>query len=289
MIIYLSLNSQKNTNMAQIPKQSCDICTQAPGIQYCLDCEQYYCDNCKVLHKRQKSSHSHEFQLATDIIPEVKSKCNDHGENLSLFCVTCDVPVCGRCVTGKHNGHKFSELHDCITKFREAISLKLQPNIGEFERNITLVASGLKKFECEIDNVITKIQEEGNRIKAMVDRFVMDIIKSVQDKTKQEKVKIEQALNTMNTELKSIKAMDVERKELEKIRPDGALVKKLQALQIDIDQIRPSKPPQLPSLTFAPGKGNTQDLRQLLGTFDLRFVIYTKIASYIFIKSRKDT
>ena len=273
-MIYLPVVQYTKPNMAQVSTKPCEICEQAPGTHFCLDCEQYYCDNCKVLHKKQKYARSHEFQLATEVIPEVKSKCDDHNETYTFFCKTCNVPVCSRCVTGKHNGHKFSAIHDFVTEFREANSLKLEPKIRDLERNIKNVSSGLQKFEGEVAHVIRAIEQEGNRMKAMIDLCIAEKIKSVQDKSKQEKMNIERVLNSMKTELKSMQTMDTERKMLEKARPDGALIKKLQALQIDIDQLTPTKPPDIPSITCVPGKVKENDVKQLLGTFVFRFVTF---------------
>lgn len=95
-----------------------EICVSAPGSSYCLDCEQYYCENCKILYSRQKLSTNHEFREASNFIPEVESTCVDHNNVFSFVCVDCDVPVCGCCVTEKHDGHKMSQLSYTITQLK---------------------------------------------------------------------------------------------------------------------------------------------------------------------------
>ncbi|VDH91912.1 Hypothetical predicted protein [Mytilus galloprovincialis] len=59
--------------MAQAASKTCEICISAIGSQYCLECEQYFCENCKTFHSRQKISKTHQFQSSSDVIPEGKS------------------------------------------------------------------------------------------------------------------------------------------------------------------------------------------------------------------------
>lgn len=102
--------------MAQSPSKTCETCINTPYSSYCLDCKQYFCENCKVLHSRQKISANHKFKGTLDFIPEAKSKCTDHNEK--LFCVHCEVLVCVCCVSAKHNGHKLSHSKDIIVQLK---------------------------------------------------------------------------------------------------------------------------------------------------------------------------
>ncbi|VDI21510.1 Hypothetical predicted protein, partial [Mytilus galloprovincialis] len=58
--------------MAQAASKTCEVCVSAPGSHYCIDCEEYYCGNCKLLHNRQKLSRNHQFQKASELIPEAE-------------------------------------------------------------------------------------------------------------------------------------------------------------------------------------------------------------------------
>lgn len=82
--------------MAQSTFKTCKMCASAPGSHYCLDCEQCYYRNCKSLHTRQKVSTNHQFQDASDLIPEVKSRFSEHKEELTLICNTCNAQVCNK-------------------------------------------------------------------------------------------------------------------------------------------------------------------------------------------------
>ena len=40
--------------VAQCAVHSCEICDNNPGSQYCTNCEQYFCSNCKLFHLKAK-------------------------------------------------------------------------------------------------------------------------------------------------------------------------------------------------------------------------------------------
>jgi hypothetical protein len=42
--------------VAQCAVHSCEICDNKPGSQYCTNCEQYFCSNCKLSHLKAKIS-----------------------------------------------------------------------------------------------------------------------------------------------------------------------------------------------------------------------------------------
>ena len=40
--------------VVQCAVHSCEICDNKPGSQYCTNCEQYFCSNCKLSHLKAK-------------------------------------------------------------------------------------------------------------------------------------------------------------------------------------------------------------------------------------------
>ncbi|CAC5357806.1 unnamed protein product [Mytilus coruscus] len=167
--------------MAQAASKTCEICVSASGSYYCLDCEQYYCENCKILHSRQKLSTNHEFKNASASIPEVKSKCVDHNEAFSFDCIDCDVLVCGCCVTEKHNGHKLSQLKDTISQLKTKIENEFLTKFIETSGNVSKLKQSLSSFNGQVETAIKSITEEGNKIKSMVDQYTANKIASLQE------------------------------------------------------------------------------------------------------------
>jgi hypothetical protein len=64
------------------------------NLHYCSQCEQVFCDDCKLSHLRSKISRSHIFLSGTNINTEKKVGCTDHGEDFIYLCEDCDQLIC---------------------------------------------------------------------------------------------------------------------------------------------------------------------------------------------------
>ncbi|CAG2219116.1 unnamed protein product [Mytilus edulis] len=255
--------------MAQAASKTCEVCVSAPGSQYCIDCEEYYCENCKLLHNRQKLSRNHQFQKASDRIPEGKSRCSEHKEELSLICNTCNAQICTRCVTGKHNGHTFSQIVDVIVQLRGDNETKLRGKTNEANQNIKKIEESLNVFDNSVESVIKAINDEGNMIKRMVDKSVAQMIALVKEQSKKEKDKLMNMLSDAKSVLVGGQTLDRKRNELDKTRQDGSLVQKINNLKEEIDKLPINSLPEFPNISFSRKSVAEDDIRQLIGTFTI--------------------
>ncbi|CAC5357800.1 unnamed protein product [Mytilus coruscus] len=256
--------------MAQAASKTCEICVSAPGSWYCLDCEQHYCENCKILHSRQKLSTNHEFKKASDFIPEVKSKCNDHNEAFSFVCIPCDVPVCICCVTEKHNGHKLSQLKDIIVQLKTKIEEDILTKINKASANVSRLKQNLSAFNGQVETVIKSITEEGDKIKSMVDQFTANKIASLEKEARKERGRLAAMLSDYKIVFGNANALKNRKISIEEqSRHDGSLIKMLKTLNEDIDKLEVCPLPDFPSATYTPKVVNENDISQLLGTFKL--------------------
>ncbi|XP_071142873.1 E3 ubiquitin-protein ligase TRIM71-like [Mytilus edulis] len=255
--------------MAQAASKTCEVCLSAPGSQYCIDCEEYYCENCKLLHNRQKLSRSHQFQKASDLIPEGKSKCSEHKEELTLICNTCNAQICARCVTGKHNGHTFSQIVDVIVQLRGDNETKLRGKTNEANKNIQKIEESLNVFDNSVESVIKAINDEGNTIKCMVDKYVAQMIALVKEQSKKEKDKLMNMLSDAKSVLVGGQTIDRKRNELDKTRQDGSLVQKINNLKEEIDKLHINPLPEFPNISFSRKSVAEDDIRQLIGTYNI--------------------
>ncbi|XP_071141925.1 E3 ubiquitin-protein ligase TRIM71-like [Mytilus edulis] len=256
--------------MAQAASKTCKVCVSAPGSHYCIDCEEYYCENCKFLHNRQKLSRNHQFQKASDLIPEGKSKCSEHKEELTLLCKSCNIPACTSCVTGNHKGHTFSKLIDAITKLQVGIEQKIRAKTNEANQNIINIENSLKSFDNSVESVIKAINNEGNMMKRMVDSSVANMIDLVKEQSKQEKDKLMHMLYDAKSVLAAGQNFHQKRTALDKTRQDGTMVKQLQILKGEINKLRIKPLLEFPNISFSPKYLAEDDMRQLLGTYTLR-------------------
>ncbi|XP_052086617.1 E3 ubiquitin-protein ligase TRIM71-like [Mytilus californianus] len=255
--------------MAQAASKTCEVCVSAPGSHYCIDCEEYYCENCKLLHNRQKLSRNHQFQKASDLIPEGKSKCSEHKEELTLLCNTCNVPVCTSCVAGNHNGHTFSKFVDVVTKLRGENETKIRAKTNEANRNIKMIEDSLRSFDTAVDSVIKDITDESNMIKLMVDTAVAQMIAVVKEQSKKEKDKLMNMLSDAKSVLAAGQNLEQKRKGLDKTRQDGTMVQQMKNLKGEINKLRINADPEFPNISFNRKSVAEDDIRQLIGTYTI--------------------
>ncbi|XP_063436137.1 E3 ubiquitin-protein ligase TRIM71-like [Mytilus trossulus] len=218
--------------MAQVASKTCEIGFSASGSQYCLECEQYVCENCKIFHKRQKLSKNHQFQSSADDIPEAKFKCKDHNEDVSLLCNTCNVVVCSKCVTGNHKGHAFSQLMDSITQLKEKTKKDVRRKVQEATLNMKKIEEGQQAFAMKIEVVVKTITEEGTKIKAMVDKYIEKMITSIKNQSMLEKDKLAKSMAGYNMVLKSGIHLHKKIHELDKKLNEGKLLQSLQLITV---------------------------------------------------------
>ncbi|CAC5420373.1 TRIM28 [Mytilus coruscus] len=255
--------------MAQAAFKTCEICVSAPGSQYCLECEQYFCENCKTLHKRQNMSKNHQFQSSSDVIPEGKSKCKDHHEDVSFVCNTCNVAVCSSCVTGSHKRHDFSKLYDSIAHLKAKNEKELRRKVQEATKNMKNFEEGLKTFDVKVEVVVKAITEEGTQIKAMIDKCIAEMIASVRDQSRTEKDKLKKIIADTKIDLKAGSDLDKKMYELDKTRNDEKLLQSLQKLSDDIEKLTIEPICEFPNVHFTAKSATNNDIKQLFGTFKI--------------------
>ncbi|CAC5355088.1 unnamed protein product [Mytilus coruscus] len=255
--------------MAQAASKTCEICVSAYGSQYCLECEQYFCENCKTFHKRQKVTKNHQFQSSSDIIPEGKSKCKEHNEDVNFVCKTCNLAVCSSCVTGSHTGHAFSKLIDNITQMKTKNTKDLRSKVHEATQNIKTMEEGLKAFDVKVEGVVKTIIEEGTKIKAMVDTCVAQMIASVKDQSRNEKDKLAKIIADIKIDLKEGSDLEKKKYELDKTRNDGKLLQSLQKLTDDIAKLTIKPIPEFPNIQYTAKPVTDNDIKQLFGIFKI--------------------
>ncbi|XP_063436134.1 uncharacterized protein DDB_G0279899-like [Mytilus trossulus] len=255
--------------MAQAASKTCEICISAPGSQYCLECEQNFCENCKTFHSRQKISKTHQFQSSFDVIPEGKSKCKDHNEDFSFVCKTCDVVVCSSCVTGSHTGHAFSKLLDSIKQLKEKNTTYLRIRVQQSTQNMKQIEKGIKEFDVKVEGVVKAITKEGTQLKAMVYKCVAEMISSVNDQSRREKDKLTKIMADTRMDLKAGSNLNKQIDELDKIRNDGNLLQSLQKLTYDISKLTIKPIPEFPNIRYTAKSATDNDVKQLFGNYIL--------------------
>ena len=75
-----SVHTNEN-KMAQAACKTCEICMRAPGLHYCTQCDQVFCDDCNMSHLRSKISRS--LKTAVDVTRLPSATYNRKNVNFS--------------------------------------------------------------------------------------------------------------------------------------------------------------------------------------------------------------
>ncbi|CAG2197485.1 unnamed protein product [Mytilus edulis] len=160
--------------MAQSALETCEICSKALSIDYCKECEQLFCNNCKLMHLRMKLSQNHTFKNVDH--QEVKlNLCDEHNLGYILYCEECSSLVCKTCIIENHKGHELGDIAEKTIGMLTEVSLQLEKcsdDIQEAHRNKCVLKDQLKVLEKDGTSGRVKIRNRGNQLKSYVDRIV---------------------------------------------------------------------------------------------------------------------
>ena len=240
-----------------------------PGTTFCLNCEQYFCMSCKSLHKRQKGTKHHEFQSGENVTLEVILRCKEHEEDFLFLCDNCNISVCAQCVTGKHNGHKVSNMKKSISSLRTTFREEMCTKLDVIQTNQKQVDTGLTTFDLSVTSVIHEIKEEGTKIKAMVDRHIEKMIATLREKTRHEKESLTKTLVNYKQQLAKAKEIEKMEHKTQQSRDDASTIQHMKTLNGELSKLSFVPLPDLPFIKYSPKKVTDSNIDQLIGTYSL--------------------
>ena len=251
--------------MAQAANKTCEICMRAPGLHYCTQCEQVFCDDCRLSHLRSKISRSHIFLSGTNINTEKKVGCTDHGEDFIYLCENCDKLICRLCVTKAHKAHAVVDIKDSNKEMQTEISKYLDSKVHNVRSSAKLIEGKAKTYKTEVETTVKVIIEHGNLIKSMVDKKVDALIKVLRER---EIIEL-QSLTKANTDCKDLLGEATRQQQIyqDMIKQCGevALYQKMKKIKSDIDNLKSVDVTGLPLATYNRKNVNFSDVERLFG------------------------
>ncbi|KAL4221363.1 Tripartite motif containing 37 [Mactra antiquata] len=131
----------------------------------------------ELVNCRWANEVTQQIDLLQHTVPPVSNveqdKCQDHGEKISVYCVTCSQCICHQCALweGKHSGHSFKPI-DGI--YDEHIRDVMEELSSLRRRNIEII-SLVQDVEKNIESVKTakdeKVREIRNAVELMIARL----------------------------------------------------------------------------------------------------------------------
>uniref|UniRef100_UPI00398F6BC5 tripartite motif-containing protein 42-like n=1 Tax=Pristiophorus japonicus TaxID=55135 RepID=UPI00398F6BC5 len=103
--------SRRKITKRQVNCQLCETENKQIAIKKCVACNQNFCKEC--LKQHNKTYTDHDFTEPAG--GEQQGKCFQHlDSNLSMFCMSCKIPICDECSKEKHKDHPTSSIKDAF-------------------------------------------------------------------------------------------------------------------------------------------------------------------------------
>ena len=135
MLSMLSFSPTPSPSSPSSTQLKCHECEQADATLYCEDCEVNFCQACDEKAHLLKAFRSHKRSLpplppsSNPSSPSISSNmCQEHGDRIFEYCLTCQMPVCGLCIRYgsqnkqvKHDKHQLKLLSDVAATTRQSL------------------------------------------------------------------------------------------------------------------------------------------------------------------------
>jgi len=205
------LHARKLSARQEAQHIPCDVCssdkasaieTVKPASVYCVHCQQNYCKQCSLHHRRIKSTSSHtQVDIGTgskpaEILKVSVSMCEEHkGKEIEVFCQDCKVAVCMMCVITSHKNHDCLDIEkvsddfrklvlsdtDMVSSLRKEVEEKLIPRLQKEKNDIIEHLAGIEdEINTAADKLIAAIQRDKVKLLSEVESIKLERVKQVE-------------------------------------------------------------------------------------------------------------
>ena len=170
----------------------CRKCDNPAAKFHCNTCGSALCPSCKAFHLKDRDTRHH------DIVPYAKKLnpnyltgllCHTHKTDApEYWCDTCDVPICGSCITEQHKGHQFSKLTAILSEKRDAMLAIMKQirdhTVSEWEKVLIEAQKRTADFMGSIDKTEHDLAARGSEMHKQVDNILTEsqrILRQIKD------------------------------------------------------------------------------------------------------------
>lgn len=215
--------------MAQVASKTCEICVSSPGHNYCKECEQLFCDGCKISHLRTKMTKNHSF---------VKE-----GSELKWEIVA----------------NRSTQTPDDETE------KEIQMKLNELQFKIQKIDKGKMKYQSDVNRVIQTIKAEGSQLKKLIDETVKGFISAVKERDSINLQTIQSIGNELRNALHEVQAHKKSHQETLKITDTTQLFPRLDEIKSQIRAIEEKQIPEMPSIGYTKHNAPMGQIAELFG------------------------
>ncbi|XP_070549902.1 E3 ubiquitin-protein ligase TRIM71-like [Ptychodera flava] len=214
--------------------RSCKGC-QKNAVRHCIECGVFLCQRCSTAHQQLPLSKTHQLVTMETYDEKVAKKspflhpvvCPRHdGNQVKLFCETCQLPVCAECALLDHPRpeHTFTKLETAANTRRQQLA-KLAITV---EDKIDVIGECLIKEREAMDETEAKLEREENKVLETYHRRV----RALKDQAKESLLKLRADTDRQVAILRG----EIQETEDIQRRLHTTVASKIQGLISDVDQ-----------------------------------------------------
>ncbi|KAM8857209.1 E3 ubiquitin-protein ligase TRIM45 [Synchiropus picturatus] len=168
----------------------CDLCGEGGAEGRCEVCCVNLCEFCCQAHRRQRRTASHSIQS----LAELKSRgrlcrpilCSLHpGQELRLFCQTCDLPVCLDCAGTLHCDHRCCPMHEVIDRhgdrIRELVTGHLRPQLEGLEQALEKVEASQQALQARVESTASEVRAFARGYANAVEAHCLSLLRRLEE------------------------------------------------------------------------------------------------------------
>ncbi|VDI28449.1 tripartite motif-containing protein 66 [Mytilus galloprovincialis] len=168
----------------------CEICDKRECALICLDCDQYFCQECKEGHLKTKTTKDHTFFDSGTFQPQYKKlRCTQHEQHFIFFCERCQTLVCSICLPENHQEHRMLKIDEVASSKKKVLNETIKTfvtKLNEFEAEVNSVQNSIEKGKEVNEDVIQHVNKQSQDISKVLENQKRIIIDSLKQKAKQE-------------------------------------------------------------------------------------------------------
>ncbi|CAC5426512.1 TRIM1 [Mytilus coruscus] len=178
--------------MATSKQHLCDICMNQHltqnAIVHCPECEEKFCEKCKIYHEIAKATKNHEvmpiehFLKLPKFVQDINLNCTEHDESFVLYCDEHDKPCCAYCLHNAHTRYLETTLSDLMTNLTNIIEYRsenLQDLVKQKTRCKMKIKTTKEAFNAYLDeleaDLLDKLQKTFTENEFQIQNMLKDI------------------------------------------------------------------------------------------------------------------
>ncbi|XP_045534580.1 E3 ubiquitin-protein ligase TRIM9 [Papilio machaon] len=173
-------------------EEACQMCEgeRRAAVVRCEQCSVRYCAGCR------DAWHPTRGPLAQHELRALGTTCSDHGSPPVLYCNTCLVPICQRCLAERHSSHETQQLSSAARAHKTELSQSLQ--------QLSEQAKAMTEYIQLVKGSGDKINESCEELERQIDQACVEVTRAI-DRRRDELIRA--ARNTRSQAIANMRSL----------------------------------------------------------------------------------